>query len=564
MPSDLNPEISPAFSPLSLARMLWKSKLLICAVWIAVSIGAYLVVKRIPGRYRAEAVILVDTQKIPDKYVASTVVSDAQDRLASISQEILSSGRLQKIIDDFDLYHAQRGKRFMEEILAMMRQDVEITPERNWNGRTASFRISYQGPDPAVVAQVTNKIASLYVEENLKARETQAEGTTEFINNQLKEAKQSLDQLEAAVSQYKVKHNGELPQQEGSLNGILSRLGIQLEANRDAVNRAQQQKVMEQQSLNLAQDTESTQLRELRAAAAASLAPPAPAGLPFTAASEPKPRKRSEELESQLADLRLRYGDSHPDVRRLQILIAQAKQQEAKSFQPAESHVPAAAGAGSGPSKPPAPVTSPELIQTRARIASLKSQLEATERDLETRQAEQQRILSDIAAYQTKVGGLPIREQEMEALTRDYEISKANYRSLLDKKIAAEMASDMERREKSERFTIVDPARVPSKPFKPNRMALALGGSVFGLVLGVVLGLGKEFQKAVFLGEWELPEGLLILGRLPYIETAGVASARGGGRAVPPKRPGWKLAILSSALLSVLGAAGIYLFSRKF
>lgn len=518
MSSQPKTDISSALLPLSIARMLWKRKITIVLVWAMVTVASYLVVKRIPAVYKAEAVILVDTQKIPDRYVASTVVSDAQDRLASISQEILSSGRLQNIIEDFDLYHQQRQKHFMEEILALMRKDMEITPEKNWTGRTASFRISYQGPNPSVVAQVTNRMANLYVEENLKTRESQAEGTTEFIDTQLKEAKQKLDQEEAAVSQYKIRHNGELPQQEVSLNGVLSRLGIQLEANRDAINRAQQQKVMTQESLSIAQDTEAAQVRELKAAAAS-----VPAGSPVLPSVQAKtqPRKRSEELQSQLAELRLRYGENHPDVRRLTTLIEQVKRQEAKQEARNDASIDTqpTVVAGAAPTPRPA-LDSPELIQTRARIASLKAQLEAINRELESRQNEQRQILSQMNDYQSRVNGLPIREQEMAGLTRDYDISKTNYRSLLDKKIAAEMATDMERREKSERFTIVDPARVPARPFKPNRMALEAGGCVLGLVLGLALGLGKEFQQGTLLGEWELPEGVTVLGRLPYIEIA--------------------------------------------
>src|SRR5215475_8977643 len=125
-----------AISPLSIVRMLWKRKIAIVLLWSIVSAIAYFVVKRIPAMYKAETLILVDSQKIPDKYVASTVVTDAQDRLASISQQILSAGRLEKIVEDFDLYREERKTRFKEDIISMMRRDIETTLERAWNGRT--------------------------------------------------------------------------------------------------------------------------------------------------------------------------------------------------------------------------------------------------------------------------------------------------------------------------------------------------------------------------------------------------------------------------------------------
>jgi hypothetical protein len=146
--------------------------------------------------------------------------------------------------------------------------------------------------------------------------------------------------------------------------------------------------------------------------------------------------------------------------------------------------------------------------------------LELANQEIENRKKEQQRILSDISYYQARINTLPIREQEMAGLTRDYEISRANYRSLLDKKIAAEMATDMERREKSERFTIVDPATVPVRPSRPNRRTLAMGASMVGLLLGLSLGFAREFHAATLLGEWELPAGATVLGRLPRITLA--------------------------------------------
>jgi hypothetical protein len=255
----------------------------------------------------------------------------------------------------------------------------------------------------------------------------------------------------------------------------------------------------------------------------------------------------------------------------LRVLIDQIKRQEEKTITESiaasePGSAKPAANLSVQPGQRPKPVLdSPGLAQLRERIASLKSQLNFTTQELDNRRKEQQRIQSDITVYQSKVNSLPIREQEMAGLTRDYEISKTNYRSLLDKKIAAEMATDMERREKSESFKLIDPARVPARPFKPNRMALDLGGALFGLVLGLVVGLGNEFRKATLLGEWELPVGTTILGRLPYIEIQPANKtdrrSQDGGRT---RRR--RLAILSSAVLSLLGiiAAGLYLASRRF
>jgi hypothetical protein len=88
----------------------------------------------------------------------------------------------------------------------------------------------------------------------------------------------------------------------------------------------------------------------------------------------------------------------------------------------------------------------------------------------------------------------------------------------------------MERWQKSERFTLADPARVPDAPFKPNRTMLRGGGSLAGLALGILLALLLELRKNAILGEWELPAGVVVLGRLPSMQI----SARN-----QTKRPGF-------------------------
>ena len=109
--------------------------------------------------------------------------------------------------------------------------------------RPAAFRIGYEGQNPTLVAEVASQLANLFIEEDLQTRERQAEGTANFIDSQLNEAKKTLDELEAKVSKYKLAHNGDLPEQESSLNATLARLQLELQGNQDAINRAQQNKM---------------------------------------------------------------------------------------------------------------------------------------------------------------------------------------------------------------------------------------------------------------------------------------------------------------------------------
>jgi len=491
--------------------------------WVLFALIAGIVVRLLPAVYEAEALVMVDAQKIPEKFVSSTVADDLEERIASIRQMVLSGVELKKVMDEFGLYREARKARFEEEILEMMRKNISITLESvgsvSNNKRTAAFRIGYQGSDPAMVMRVANRLTDLYVEENLKTREGQAEGTSVFLDTQLAEAKTRLDELEAAVSAYKLQHNGELPQQEQSLASALSRLQTELEANRDAINRAQQTRVILEGNLNAMEVTLGAQTRAWEQATRLAADADESFSLPGQPPATAKQKKTSEALEEQLTVLRGRYSENHPDVIRLKADIEKVKRIEAERLAASSADETETLQPGAGATRKAPPAREPaEFAHTREQINTLKVQINGSDKELEDRKAEQARILKDLDQYQRRLERLPVREQEMARITRDYEMSKENYKSLLDKKMAAEMSLNMERRQQSERFIVLDRAQLPGKPIKPKRPVLYAGGSVAALLVALILGFVVELRHNVLLGEWELPAGTPVLARLPYIE----------------------------------------------
>ena len=564
-PSLQLPGIPAQFSPLSLLRMCWKHKTGIVVIWVVVTLIAAGVIYSLPVKYTAEAQILIEAQKIPANYVATIVNTDIQDRLATISQQILSTPRLQKIIDDFNLYKKQRKDYVQEEILQMMRKDISVKQDKGWtNNKPGAFRVGYTGVDAAIVAQVANRIANLYIEENMRTRETQAEGTTEFIETQLQETKKQLDQMESAITAYKQRHNGELPEQAAAISGGLSRMQLDQNANREAIARAEASKLMIENTLTLAESTVETlsQLPSPGAVSGAVQDDPAPGN---RIAPPPPPKKPSEALEVQLAALRARYSDGHPEIKRLKIEIAAAKMIEAKSdnkevAQEPKQPPPVAKAKEARPPAPAPALERPALVQARERVQALKSQIELTEKEINGRKAEQDRIVKALVDAQARLTNIPLREQELVQIMRDHANVLANYQSLLGKQTTAKMSTDMEMRQKSERFTIVDPARPPEKPINQDRYALDLMGSFIGLLGGLCFAIAQEFRKDLLLGAWELPGNVVTLARVPRI-------APGTGRS--PAGAFWKgwgmvkrAAFVSSGLVMLLGliaAAKIYL-----
>jgi uncharacterized protein involved in exopolysaccharide biosynthesis len=188
------------------------------------------------------------------------------------------------------------------------------------------------------------------------------------------------------------------------------------------------------------------------------------------------PRAELQRVRAEIGTLRLRYRDGYSEIQAL--LRKQAALEKAVTEE-------AAASAGDTPASNDKRVSTamavtnsdPTLVTEKEKVASLKSQIALTDREIGDLEKRRERVLRDVGAVQSRMDKLPMREQQLASLTRDYEASKANYKSLLDKKLAAEMAANMERWQKAERFVMLDVARVPEKPTSPNRPVFMTGGA---------------------------------------------------------------------------------------
>src|SRR2546427_2572608 len=218
----------------------------------------------LPNIYRSTATVLVDRQQVPETFVQPTVTSALETRLHTISQEILSRSRLEALITRFGLYPDSSKRVSAEEVIERMRGDIKLelkgVEARGQREATVAFAIKYLGGDPQTVAQVTNTLASFYIEENLKVRERQATGTAEFLKVQLEETKKRLDGQERLVSEFKRRYLGELPQQMETNLASLDRFHIQLRLNSDNQTRA-----MERRAALLSQLAEGDCLRSAAA-----------------------------------------------------------------------------------------------------------------------------------------------------------------------------------------------------------------------------------------------------------------------------------------------------------
>jgi len=498
--------------PLSVARAVWKRKVMIIIAWLSISAAGIAIVYRWPPTYSADALVMVESQRIPETYVTATVQADLQERLDKIKQQVLSYDRLHKMIEKFDLYRKQRATHVDQEIAEMMRADVSLTLEKGWSTeRPAAFRVSYQAPTPKLAAQVANQIGHFFIDENLRAREVQAVGTSEFLESRLAESRKALLAQEERLRQYKLSFNGELPEQENALLAAMSQGKAELIGIQDGLNRAHQNKLMLENALAAAttalKDREelAVKAREERAAAAVKQAEEA-----NQLAAAAYPQQRVERLRAELKTARARYSEKHPDVQAALAELGRAEAEAKAAVNSISRHVQPVASDD--------PHIGEALIGERERIAGLRSQLLSLATETASLEMQRSRLLSELGSLQARIARLPVREQQLITVTRDYEISKASYQSMLDKKLASDVAANMEKQQKAEKFVMLEEAREPEKPVRPKRALLSALSVLFGLALSVALACGLEFKNGQLFGEWELPPGTAILARIPHID----------------------------------------------
>lgn len=456
-------------------RRRWYIIIPLCLALIA---GIYLAIT-LPKVYRAQTMILVEPQRVPQNYVQSLVTTDTNARISTLSQQIQSRTNLEKIIKNFNLFkEPQYDNMFMEDKIANLRNRITIEVTRARRRGADSFSIAFTGKDPKKVVQVANGLASYFIDENLKVREAQAIGTSDFLDDELSNMRVRLEEVEEYLKVYRKKFMGELPEQLETNLRILDRLQEQLgqrqESLRDAKNRLDQIKSLNNQLQESAPVGESGRLSGENLGA----------GL--------------ERLKSQLEELQTRYTKRHPDVVRLKKLI---KENEIKLKQQTEI---------SAQESMPGAESNSVLMTSENKRRMIETTLEINNLIAEITDLQKQ-----IGIYQKRVENTPKREQELLSLRRDYQNIQASYSSLLNRKLEAEIAVNMERKQKGEQFRIIDTARLPRKPIKPDMQKLF----IFTIGAGLGIGFGIIFLLEYFINSFKKPEEIETAFDIPVIGT---------------------------------------------
>jgi polysaccharide chain length determinant protein (PEP-CTERM system associated) len=479
-------------------------------------LAGLLVAFLLPPIYKSSATILIEEQEIPAEFVMTTVTSFAEQRIQQITQRIMSFSRLLEIIQRFRLYPEMLESRTTEEIVEQMRKDTELKPvsadviDRRTGRPTAAtiaFSLAYQGRNPQTVQQVASTLTSLYLEENLKVRTKQAAEATEFLEGEMARVKEELAEIEAKLSAFKERHINELPEMMQVNVQALATIERNLElAEGQLRSQKEREGFLQTQLVGVKPRMEKEDILISR--------------------------KHLEELRIQLGNLTQRFSDEHPDVKKTRT--------EIRDLEKRVEALEADNRKGGAAADNPAYVTlASQLAGVRAEMDAVRRQIAELNRSAET--------------YRRRIAATPKVEEEYSVLLVARSGTQAKVNDLMKKLMEARVAHGLEREQKGERFTLVEPPRLPEKPFKPNRLAIVLIAVVLGTGAGVGLAALREFGDDSVHGAAALEErfGQPVLAGIPVILTA--ADIRRRLRA--------RIGLAGGALGAVLaGAAVVHLF----
>jgi polysaccharide biosynthesis transport protein len=467
--------------------------------------------------YKSTATILIEEQEIPSDFVVTTVTSFVEQRLQSINQRIMSTTRLLETIDRFNLYADDRGRLTTEEIIEKMREDVLLDPistevmDRR-TGRatmaTIAFTLSYEAREsPDTVQKVATQLTSLFLEENLRVRERQTSETSEFLREERQRIKQQMEQIEAEIAAFKQAHINELPE--------MMQLNMQELSNIE-------------RSIERLQENLRT-LKQREGYLQAELSTTSPKWQRNWIAEKDEDIRRLELLEVQLISLKTRYSDEYPDVAKTRQEIDRIKQRlDAEGVDYSRKR-------GDTEETP----ENPAYISLSAQLGGVRSEIGTIDRLIA-------KFEKTAAAYKKRIAATPAVEENYNALLARQANTRLKYNDLFQKTMEAEVAQGLEKDQKGERFTLIDPARLPQKPHKPNRLAIALIGLVLGIGAGVGLAALREFtDTAVYSPELLTRHtGGAVLAAIPVIITADEAARQ-------KRRGGLRILALLSLIVAV-------------
>jgi uncharacterized protein involved in exopolysaccharide biosynthesis len=510
-----------------------------------------------PDTYLSSALIRVTSSQVPDRYVQTNLNQLLSERIAAISQGVLSRSTLANIIQTHDLYPRERRRLPTDDIIEQMRNRhirIGIVNLQNSAKGVGAFPISFQYENRFLAQKVTADIVSRLINENERESMTQSQTTTDFLTTEVVRAKQQLEEIEAKLTAFRVKHAGTLPDEQGSNFAAMNSLDQRLSQINAGISRINQDKMLMESNMRIMRE----QLAKATEDAAAS-------GDPYSA------QFKNEELlqknreingaEQALTQYKEMYKDTHPDVRRIAANLALLRRQrdEMARLDKQSREEEARSAAASEKSKPPRKtIVTKEMQILDANIRQAETMVHAKNMELKDLNDEIAHASQQSKSFQSRITSAPLSSQAYALLNRDYEQARNTYSLLKRNQDDSARGTAIIRNKQGETLDLLDPASLPITPSEPKREYIIAGGSVIGLLLGLFLVAVREMKDTTLknLKDVRAYTQLTVLGCVPLLEGDIVVKRR--------KRMtllGWSTAVVLGVL--VMGGSIAYHFAAN-
>ncbi len=512
---------------------------------VASVVGVYLY----PDSYTSQAVVKIVPQQVPQNLVQAAINQQMSDRINSMAQTILSRSVLTNIIHSFGLYPKELSRMPIEDVIETMKKNIQIQPVASSTGGTdhlPAFVVSYSYENRLLAQRVVQDLVSRFIDENIHNRSNATFMTTQFIKDQLDDAKKELSAAEDKVASFRIQNNGKLPDQVDSNMRQLAALQSQATYLESKISNANQEKMQMESNVRILKDQQANVTKD--AAQVTKAAPERKSDKVIDAEREVT------NWENQLAVLRQHYKEGFPDVQNAVERLAVARKRL--------GDVQAEEAANRKTETPEGPTVNPQSVREAreldGNIRRFQSALEARDLDIQDSTKELKRVNDTIKSYQGRIETIPLGEKEYADLMRDRDLIKERFIDLSEKLSKAEIAQEMEGRKQGETLELLDPASLPTAPTEPKRPMIVSLGAGLGLLLGIVIAGAREMKDTSLknLKDVRAYTQMAILGSVPLLENDFVVRRRRRLAWL-----GWTTACLAAAV--VMSGSVVYYYVSK-
>ncbi|HMG74665.1 MAG TPA: GNVR domain-containing protein [Pyrinomonadaceae bacterium] len=487
------------------ANIVRKRKWLILLPTIAIGLSIAYAVYRLPDVYESVTLIVVKPSTLPNTVVPTVAEETLTRELTSISQVVTSRSSLQPLMEKYDLYHDERLRgEPMELLIDQMRKQIKVEVNTTRNEITNGFNITYRGRDPKSTQIVAAELASKYIDEQTKGTVNAGTSAKQFIEEQVRAAKEELDTIDNQRLTYLQQNMNNLPSQSQALVGRLT--GLHEEQKALIAEQGRQRDLGAAYRSQLADITKSYE-QEIALSAENTTDPKT------TQAWAELVRRRSE-LEAAQQSLLTQYKPKHPDVIANQLQIDSVKRSQDEMIADWKTRIDERKHKLTN-------LTDPRILSLRTQITMVDSDSERTQKLLSETSAQ-------IADLTGRINAIPNAEVGLEAIDREYQTKKLNYDNLLAQQQKIDVGADAAKDFQNGGIQVIDPANLPERPVAPKRFALTVAGFGIGIALGLLLAVGVELRQLLTIQTTEDAKhytNLPVLASIPELFTAAEARA---------------------------------------